>query len=58
LVQVVAACMAGGMRVEQLAELQLAFPTFTEAIGMASQKICRSIGIGQFPQVWSELRSE
>ena len=56
-VQTVAACMVAGMTVEQVAELQLAFPTFTEGVSMAAQKICRSLGIGQFPQVWSYLGS-
>jgi len=54
-VQVVATAMAAGMRVEQLAEMQFAFPTFTEAVSMAAQKACRSIGIGQFPPAWSYL---
>jgi pyruvate/2-oxoglutarate dehydrogenase complex dihydrolipoamide dehydrogenase (E3) component len=54
-VQAVAACMAAGLRVEQVAELQLAFPTFTEAVSMAAQKICRAIGVGSFPQAWSFL---
>jgi pyruvate/2-oxoglutarate dehydrogenase complex dihydrolipoamide dehydrogenase (E3) component len=57
-VQTVAACMAAGMTVEQIAELQLAFPTFTEGVSMAAQKICRSLGIGRFPPVWSYLGSE
>ena len=57
-VQTVAACMAAGMSIEQVAELQLAFPTFTEAICMAAQKICRSLGIGRFPQVWSYLGAD
>ena len=57
-VQTVAACMAGGMTIEQVAELQLAFPTFTEAVCMAAQKICRTLGIGRFPQVWSYLGPE
>ena len=48
-VQTVAACMAAGMSVEQIAELQLAFPTFTEGVSMAAQKICRSLGVGRFP---------
>ena len=50
--------MAAGLRVEQVAELQLAYPTFTEAVSMAAQKICRVIGIGSFPQVWSYLGIE
>jgi pyruvate/2-oxoglutarate dehydrogenase complex dihydrolipoamide dehydrogenase (E3) component len=57
-VQTVAACMAAGMTVEQVAELQLAYPTFTEGVSMAAQKICRTIGIGDFPQVWSYLGAE
>jgi pyruvate/2-oxoglutarate dehydrogenase complex dihydrolipoamide dehydrogenase (E3) component len=57
-VQTVAACMAAGMTVEQIAELQLAFPTFTEGVSMAAQKICRSLGVGRFPQVWSYLGTE
>jgi pyruvate/2-oxoglutarate dehydrogenase complex dihydrolipoamide dehydrogenase (E3) component len=57
-VQTVAACMAAGLRVEQVAELQLAYPTFTEAVSMAAQKICRAIGVGRFPQAWSFLGME
>ncbi len=49
------ACMAAGMTVEQVAELQFAYPTFTEGVSMAAQKICRKLGIGHFPQVWSFL---
>jgi pyruvate/2-oxoglutarate dehydrogenase complex dihydrolipoamide dehydrogenase (E3) component len=56
-VQVVATAMSAGMTVEHLAEMQFAYPTFTEAISMAAQKICRDIGIGQFPPSWSYLGS-
>ncbi len=57
-VQTVAACMAAGMTIERVAELQLAYPTFTEGICMAAQKICRSLGVGNFPQAWSYLGAE
>ncbi|MGO8957967.1 MAG: dihydrolipoyl dehydrogenase family protein [Streptosporangiaceae bacterium] len=57
-VQTIAACMAAGMTVEQVAELQLAYPTVTEGVSMAAQKVCRTIGIGQFPQAWSYLGTE
>ena len=57
-VQTVAACMAAGMTVERVAELQLAFPTFTEGVSMAAQKICREFGVGNFPQAWSYLGPE
>ena len=58
IVQTVAACMVAGMRVEQIAELQLAFPTFTEGVTMAAQKICRTLGVSNFPQSWSYLGAE
>jgi pyruvate/2-oxoglutarate dehydrogenase complex dihydrolipoamide dehydrogenase (E3) component len=57
-VQTIAACMAAGLTVEQVAELQLAFPTFTEAVSMAAQKICRTLDIGNFPQAWSYLGTD
>ena len=50
--------MAAGMTVDQLAEMQFAFPTFTEAVSMAAQKACRTIGIGHYPPVWSYLGPE
>jgi pyruvate/2-oxoglutarate dehydrogenase complex dihydrolipoamide dehydrogenase (E3) component len=56
-IQVVVACMIAGMTVEQIAELPFAFPTFTEGITMAAQKICSELGIGRFPSVWSYLGS-
>ena len=57
IIQMVAACMAGGMRVEQVAELQLAYPTFTEAVGMAAQKLVRELGLAPLPQLWSDIPS-
>ncbi len=47
--------MTAGMTVEQVAELPFAFPTFTEGISMAAQKICSELKIGHFPPVWSYL---
>ena len=44
-IQVAAACMAASMQIEQVAALQLAFPTFTEALGLAAQRIARELGI-------------
>ena len=59
-VQTVAACMAAGLTIEQVAELQFAFPTFTEAVCMAAQKICRTLGIGSFPRcgATSDLKTD
>ncbi|MBV9797442.1 MAG: NAD(P)/FAD-dependent oxidoreductase [Solirubrobacterales bacterium] len=54
-VQMVAACMAAGMRIEDVAEFQFAFPTFTEGVGMAAQMLVRELEIRAMPQVWSSL---
>ena len=50
--------MVAGKTVDQVAELQLDYTTFTEGVSMAAQKICRKLGIGDFPQVWSYLGAD
>ena len=47
--------MAANLRVEQLAELQLAFPTFTEALGMAAQQLVRELRVARMPPSPSDL---
>lgn len=54
-IQMVSACMAAGMRVEDVAELQFAFPTFTEGVGVAAQILVRELGVRAMPQLWSSL---
>ena len=54
-IQVAAVAMAANLRVEQLAELQLAFPTFTEALGMAAQQLVRDLGVARMPPSPSDL---
>ena len=44
-IQVAATCLATGMTVYEIANLELAFPTFTEALGMAAQRICRDLRV-------------
>ncbi|WP_189336993.1 dihydrolipoyl dehydrogenase family protein [Actinoplanes ianthinogenes] len=44
-IQMVAACMAADMRIEQVAALQLAFPTFTEGVGVAAARLVRELGV-------------
>jgi len=43
--QVVATAMRAGMRVEGLADLELAYPTFTAVVGLAARKIVRELGL-------------
>ena len=54
-IQVAAVAMSANLRVEQLAELQLAFPTFSEALGMAAQQLVRELGIARMPPSLSDL---
>jgi pyruvate/2-oxoglutarate dehydrogenase complex dihydrolipoamide dehydrogenase (E3) component len=52
-IQVAATCMAAGMDVRQIAELELAFPTFTEAIGTAARRSVRTLGLE--PPEWAGI---
>ena len=56
-IQMVAACMAAGMRVEEVAELQFAFPTFTEGVSQAAQMVVNKLGVRPLPHLWSSLSS-
>ena len=51
----VAACIAAGMRVEDVAELQFAFPTFTEGVRQAAQMVVNQLGVRPMPHLWSSL---
>jgi pyruvate/2-oxoglutarate dehydrogenase complex dihydrolipoamide dehydrogenase (E3) component len=57
-IQVIATAMTANLTVDQVVAIPFAFPTFTEAVGMAALMICRDLGIGEFPQVWSTLGPE
>ena len=56
-IQMVAACMAAGMRVEDVAELQFAFPTFTEGVSQAAQMVVNQLGVRSLPHLWTSLGS-
>ena len=43
--QLVAAAMIGGTRIEQLAQLELAYPTFTAIVGLAARQIAGELGV-------------
>ena len=56
-IQTAAACMAANLRIEQVAELQPAFPTFTEGITLAAQTIVRQMGVAPTAPTWGALRT-
>jgi dihydrolipoamide dehydrogenase len=56
-IQMIATCMAAGMRVEDVAELQFAFPTFTEGVSQAARMVVNQLGVRPMPQLWSSLNT-
>ena len=54
-VQLVAASMAAGTRIEQLAQLELAYPTFTAIVGLAARQIVRELGVVPLAPAWRAL---
>jgi pyruvate/2-oxoglutarate dehydrogenase complex dihydrolipoamide dehydrogenase (E3) component len=58
ILQLVATSIAADMQVEQLAEMELAYPTFTAIVGLAARRIIRELGIVPLaPQVQSLSRA-
>lgn len=54
-IQLVAAGMAAEMWVEQLAELELAYPTYTAVVGLAARHIVRKLGVMPLAPQWRTL---
>ena len=52
IMQLVAAGMAADMWVEQLAELELAYPTFAAVVGLAARSIVRELGVLPLAPEW------
>jgi pyruvate/2-oxoglutarate dehydrogenase complex dihydrolipoamide dehydrogenase (E3) component len=56
ILQMVAAGMAADMWVDQLAELELAYPTFAAIVGLAARQIMRELGEVPLVSQWREQR--
>ncbi len=54
-VQLVAASMAGGIWVEQLAEVELAYPTYLAIVGLAARKLVDQLGVLPLAAEWRAL---
>jgi len=52
-VQLVATAMRGGMPVEELADIELAYPTFTAIVGLAARRAARELGVAIGCRGWS-----
>jgi hypothetical protein len=55
IVEMVAAGMSAGVRVDQLANLQLAYPTFVAIVGLAAREIVRRLGVMPVSAEWRSL---
>lgn len=55
-VQIVVAGIASGARVEQLANLRLAYPTFTAIVEVAARRLARELGVVPLAPHWRDLR--
>ncbi len=54
-IQLVAAGMAADMWVENLAELELAYPTYTAIVGLAARHLCEELGVVPLASKWRSL---
>jgi pyruvate/2-oxoglutarate dehydrogenase complex dihydrolipoamide dehydrogenase (E3) component len=54
-IQLIAAGMASGMWVEQLAELELAYPTYTSILGLAARRVAQQLGVMALAPEWRSL---
>jgi dihydrolipoamide dehydrogenase len=55
IVQVIAAGMAGDLRVEHLAELEFSYPTFAAIVGVAARQVARELDAVPIAQEWRLL---
>jgi pyruvate/2-oxoglutarate dehydrogenase complex dihydrolipoamide dehydrogenase (E3) component len=55
IVHVVAAGMAANMWVEQLADLEIAYPTYTAILGLAARRLLRELGVLPLAPQWRAL---
>jgi dihydrolipoamide dehydrogenase len=54
-VQLIAAGMAAGVTITQLAQLELAYPTYTSIVGLAARRAVQKLGLMQLGPQWLEL---
>ncbi|MEJ2208499.1 MAG: NAD(P)/FAD-dependent oxidoreductase [Anaerolineae bacterium] len=57
-IHLVAAGMAADIWIEQLAELELAYPTYTAIVGLAARRLVRQLGVMPLAAEWRALSEE
>lgn len=53
--QLVGTGMAADMRVERLADLEMAYPTYAAILGLAARQVCRDLGVVPLSPQWIAL---
>ena len=56
IVSTVSAGMAGGLQIQQFADLELAYPTFVAVVGLAARQIAREVGAVHVKPEWRDLK--
>ena len=56
IVQIVAAGMAADIWVEQLADMEISYPTYTGIVGLAARQIVNKLGVRPLSPQWHALR--
>jgi pyruvate/2-oxoglutarate dehydrogenase complex dihydrolipoamide dehydrogenase (E3) component len=54
-VQIAATAMAAAMPVEQLAEIEFAYPTFTSIVGLAARQVVHALRLGEEVEAWEAM---
>jgi pyruvate/2-oxoglutarate dehydrogenase complex dihydrolipoamide dehydrogenase (E3) component len=54
-IQIAAAAMAAEMRVERLAEVEFAYPTFTSIVGLAARQVVHALRLGPEAEAWEAM---
>ena len=54
-IQIAAAAMAAEMRVERLAEVEFAYPTFTSIVGLAARQVVHALRLGPDAEAWEAM---
>jgi dihydrolipoamide dehydrogenase len=57
IIHLVAGGMLADMWVEQLAELEIAYPTYTAAVGIAARRIVNELGVYPMSKEWRTLKA-
>jgi hypothetical protein len=54
-IQVAAVCLESGLRVDQIAKLQLAYPTMAQALFLAAERLARDLGFVRAQSAWDPV---